>query len=174
MTNIMGGSDIDPPTDPIRLEATMSPPNLWGGSPEAKVHPSRDPVDPVFDGVSLSQACKAAEALDVLARFIHGWARSKGWWENWERPYAEQMANFHAELSEAWEEYREHHLLPEFFNYRKEDNPDKPEGITVEMMDTIVRLLDTCGRYEMKPGQAFAEKLVYNCTRPYRHGGKHA
>lgn len=35
MTNIMGGSDIDPPTDPIRLEATMSPPNLWGGYPEA-------------------------------------------------------------------------------------------------------------------------------------------
>ena len=40
----------------------------------------------------------------------HKTADEKGWWEkdafNGERSVGDQFANFHAEVSEAWEEYR--------------------------------------------------------------------
>ena len=135
-------------------------------------------AEPTFNGVTLGQAMNAAIALDTLAMFIHGWAVSKGWWKDPNRSFAEQVTNFHAELSEAWEEFRSHGMDPAYFNYRKEDDQrvvlPKPEGISVELMDAIVRILDTCGRYGMNAGHDFGEKLAYNCTRPYRHGGKHA
>lgn len=133
-----------------------------------------DADNPTFNGITLAEAMSAARGLNVLSEFIHGWAVSKGWWKDPNRDFGEQMSNFHAELSEAWEEYRNHGMDPEFFNYRKDDNPTKPEGTCVELMDAVVRFLDTCGKYGMDPAKAISEKLEYNCTRPYRHGGKHA
>lgn len=131
-----------------------------------------------FGGVALTRAKDCAVELSVLAKFIHAWAISKGWWENEDRPFAEQVANFHAELSEAWEEFRVHGMDPEKFLYFKEnaENPDcpKPEGIAVELADCLVRILDTCGRYNIPIAEAFRRKLEYNVTRPYRHGGKKA
>jgi hypothetical protein len=36
----------------------------------------------------------------------------------------------------------------------------------------LVRLLDTCARYDINLGREFTRKLEYNATRGHRHGGK--
>ena len=43
--------------------------------------------------------------FDSLTCVAHAMAVDKGWWEG-ERSAVECWVNFHAELSEAWEEYR--------------------------------------------------------------------
>ena len=50
------------------------------------------------------------------------------------------LTNTHAELSEAWEEYRSGVDLLEV-RYEGEDG--KPEGFPVELADVIIRIADT-------------------------------
>lgn len=100
----------------------------------------------------------------------HKTAVEKGWWDD-ERPFGDQLSNMHGELSEAWEEYRKHGLLPQFFLYVNGDNP-KPEGIASEFADVLIRIFDTCAKYEIPLEEAIEKKMEYNNTRPYRHGNK--
>ena len=48
----------------------------------------------------------------------------------------------HSELSEALEEYRNGHAVTEIYY-----NGDKPEGVPVELVDVVIRLLDVVGKY---------------------------
>lgn len=48
----------------------------------------------------------------------------------------------------------------------------KPEGIPSEMADIIIRVLDICADREIDIATAIADKMAYNETRAYRHGGK--
>lgn len=48
----------------------------------------------------------------------------------------------------------------------------KPEGIPSEFADLILRVLDTCGAEGIDIAGAIADKMAYNATRPYRHGGR--
>jgi hypothetical protein len=45
------------------------------------------------------------ESLNSIAAEIHETALSKGWWDE-DRSVAEMLANVHAEVSEAWEDWR--------------------------------------------------------------------
>jgi len=88
--------------------------------------------------------------FDDMARRAHRMAREKGWWgsdvsspDN--RAPADQVNNFHAELSEAWEEWRAQRGITEV--YHRDDG--KPEGFPVELADLLIRLGDTAGRYEL-------------------------
>lgn len=51
-------------------------------------------------------------------------------------------------------------------------HPPKPIGIAVELADVLIRIADTCGRYNIPLEEALKLKLAYNKTRPHRHGGK--
>jgi NTP pyrophosphatase (non-canonical NTP hydrolase) len=73
----------------------------------------------------------------------------------------------HSEISEAFEEYRNGYGLTEI---RFEGT--KPEGIPIELADVVIRLLDMCYQFEIPLAAAILEKIRYNKTRPYRHGGK--
>lgn len=90
--------------------------------------------------------------LPLLAEQIHATAVSKGWWDEKDgaskRPFSDQVANFHAEVSEAWEEYRSGHAVTEVY-YGPLDLSlvPKPEGIPVELADTVIRILDTAAAY---------------------------
>lgn len=104
--------------------------------------------------------------IEELVRESHETAVSKGWWEG-ERNVGEAIALMHSELSEALEEYRKGVPLGAY------DYVDgKPEGFVVELADAIIRIADLCGRHNLSLELALLEKMEYNRTRPYRHGGK--
>lgn len=48
----------------------------------------------------------------------------------------------------------------------------KPEGIPSELADIIIRVLDVCGFHGIDIAAAIADKMAFNETRQYRHGGK--
>lgn len=113
---------------------------------------------------------KQITSWETLLEVAHPLAVEKGWWDDMDRPIDEQCANFHAEISEAWEEYRSRRM-DTWFDYpgpeplTHDDTgcpgihnsidggfvPLKPEGFWVEIADLLVRLADTCGRYGWKP-----------------------
>jgi NTP pyrophosphatase (non-canonical NTP hydrolase) len=103
-----------------------------------------------------------------LIQKAHAMAVEKGWWDGPERSIGDQVANFHAEISEAWEEVRAGRNLVS--TYLEPDG--KPCGVPIELADTLIRIFDTCGRYKIDLEQAIRIKMAFNATRPYRHGGK--
>ena len=71
----------------------------------------------------------------------------------------------HSELSEALESYRNRESMM-FFEKKK------PEGVAVEMIDCIIRIFDYLAEGGVDIDTVIEEKMKYNETRPYRHGGK--
>lgn len=123
--------------------------------------------------------------LNDLAKEIHQTAVEHGWWDD-ERSFGEVIALCHSELSEALEEYRNGE--PMVYCVDKCDccdpetcaeclanemtPPTKPEGVAIELADTIIRILDYCGHAGIDIENAMRIKCEYNKTRPWRHGGK--
>ncbi len=107
-----------------------------------------------------------------LIKESHETAVEKGWWDGDERNFGEQLMLMVTELAEVMEEFRVSGLDPDKMLYRVESG--KPEGIAVEFADLLIRVADTCGRYNIPLEAALTAKLVYNKTRPYRHGNKKA
>ena len=102
---------------------------------------------------------------------VHELAKSKGWWDNPDRNFAELIALMHSELSEALEEYRKYDLDQYRFLYFDSTN-SKPEGIASELADVVIRICDACQRYKIPLVEAIQAKHEYNSMREHRHGGK--
>lgn len=118
-----------------------------------------------------------AKPLTKLSKQIHENAVEHGWWER-KVDFPTIVALCHAELSEALEEYRSSN--PNFYyvsnGFKSEDideiGEEKPEGIAVEMIDCVIRILDWCGNNGIDVDRLVELKNEYNKTRPYKHGGK--
>lgn len=110
--------------------------------------------------------------LNELAKEVYEIAKEHGWHEQ-ERPFSEVIALCHSELSEALEEYRNDREML-YYNHVWENYEfhKKPEGIAVEMIDCIIRILDWCGENGIDVDHLIREKIEFNRTRPYRHGNK--
>jgi hypothetical protein len=48
----------------------------------------------------------------------------------------------------------------------------KPCGIPSELADVIIRILHFSGKHKVPLAQAVREKMAYNESRPFKHGGK--
>jgi NTP pyrophosphatase (non-canonical NTP hydrolase) len=70
----------------------------------------------------------------------------------------------HSELSEALEAIR--HGNP------PDDKIPAFSGLEAELADVIIRIMDTAAHKQLRIGEAIIEKIRFNRTRPYRHGGK--
>ena len=123
------------------------------------------------------------KTLKRWAEEIHQNAVEHGWWDE-ERSFGDIVALCHSELSEALEEYRsgkpmeygccghcEHENICEDVAELGKTGC-KPEGIAIEMLDCIIRILDWCGKEGVDVDALMSLKHEYNKTRPYRHGGK--
>ena len=141
------------------------------------------------------------------AKEIHENAVAHGWWDDG-RSFGEIAALCHSEISEAFEEYRAGRPMVWFACEEIKDNPHicnpkdewdcteyrrmheckyrgkKPEGVAVEMVDCIIRILDWCAKEGVDVDEMIRLKHEYNKSRPkdgdsvlcrvlqYRHGGK--
>lgn len=104
--------------------------------------------------------------LNNYAKECHKVSESKGWLEE-KRTFGDLISLMHSELSEALEEYRNGRAYDEIYFVE-----GKPEGIPIELADTLIRILQFCGTYGVDIDKAFAIKMDYNKGRPHRHGGK--
>ena len=52
------------------------------------------------------------------------------------------------------------------------EHPYKPCGVPSEIADLIIRALDFSGEHGIDIERAVLEKMAYNKTRPFKHGGK--
>lgn len=108
--------------------------------------------------------------LNELRDVVHNTAKDKGWWDG-ERSVGDMIALCHSELSEALEEYRKKPLLIRDIYYDTV-KLEKPEGFPVELVDTMIRILDIMGHFDIDVDRVMGIKMAYNKTRDYRHGGK--
>lgn len=108
-------------------------------------------------------------AIGMMTDIVNDVNERNGWHDD-SRPFAADIALLHSEVSETYEAYRDHGFM-DVTDYDVQGLP-KPEGVKSEMADVFIRLLDTCGRYNIDLVAEFTRKMAYNETRGYKHGGK--
>lgn len=140
--------------------------------------------------------------LNALAQECFNTARVKGWWPGVPAPgsdpdhptldpfyemepsarmalvmgsrnMGEMIALVHSEASEALEDWRTHKNPSDLHTIHHEAT-GKPVGFAIELADILIRVLDMAAAYGIDLVAAVEEKMVYNRTRPERHGGKRA
>lgn len=100
--------------------------------------------------------------INDLATMVHENAVEHGWWDS-PRDITETLALIHSEWSEALEEARAGRPMAykldaggEALRYVTDEDPDydaidgKPEGIAVELIDGVIRILDLYGQMKVQ------------------------
>jgi hypothetical protein len=135
--------------------------------------------------------------IKEMQKQVHQLAREKGWWPA--KPFTlleiaedepirntelgvidlekanipEKLMLMVSELGEALEFYRNDNQgagIQEAVIYPPLS--DKPDGFWIELADTIIRILDLAGAYDIDMEQLVKLKHEFNKTRPFRHGNK--
>jgi NTP pyrophosphatase (non-canonical NTP hydrolase) len=124
-----------------------------------------------------------------MAREVHELSKVKGWWAGKLDPndrsfVPEKLMLIVSEASEALESYRNGEPLSHgtckgcLADYQGTDRCIncnallKPEGISSELADIVIRVGDLAERLGIDLERAVREKHSYNATRAHRHGGK--
>ena len=92
-------------------------------------------TDSVQSNPTFAEFCEQTHAAMV----------EKKWWpkDKRDRPLSEIFANFHAEVSEAFELYRQNRIRVDYHD-------GKPEGFWIDVADLVTRVADYCGSREFK------------------------
>lgn len=101
--------------------------------------------------------------LTELASDIFEANKEKGFWSR-ERPLTETTMLIVTELSEAVEEERAGRPAVWYAS------SGKPEGIDIELIDALIRLLDLLGSRGADVDGLLRQKLAYNASRAPKHG----
>lgn len=100
-----------------------------------------------------------AAVFNTQAKLISSFMAAQGFWES--DNTGEKIALMHSELSEALEADRK--SLPS-------DHIEGFSGVEEELADVMIRILDFAGHHDLRLAEAFTAKLLFNLTRPYKHG----
>lgn len=106
-----------------------------------------------------------ATYIDIMAVGINRWANEKGFWaDHGDIPAglvkSQKIMLIVTELAELVEGLRKPvpSSIPGFTNEEE------------EAADTMIRLLDYCGQYNLRIGAAVLAKMEVNEGRPFKHG----
>lgn len=101
-------------------------------------------------------------ALSNLGNLINEQMVAQGFWES--ENSGEKFALMHSEISEALEADRKD--LPS-------DHIPDFSGVEEELADTLIRILDFAAFHELRLGEAIVAKMMFNLSRPPKHGKKY-
>ena len=168
-------------------------PGMWdesdflGGAPDVVRGPGHLGAQTAVEELTERVEAKSAPLADLAGR-IAKINRDNGWFDS-ERSFGDDIALLHSEVSEAYEEYRAgrdpSRTYYSYGDWGLDNSPTiqlfddsdsilngKPEGVPSELADVLIRVLDTAYRYGIDLDDVIEEKLAFNATRGYRHGGK--
>lgn len=122
---------------------------------------------PVYEFMQRAQFRDALRlSLQLLLVTCHSAAQTAGWWQDpktgtdvTDNPlcFSNKLMLIVSELSEAMEGDRK--SLPD------EKLPQYPMR-TVELVDAMIRILDTAGGFDLELADAFVDKILFNAVRP--------
>ena len=129
--------------------------------------------------------CCVRDSLNELSDSLFQLSRLNGWHDDCEYDGCEEhdintmgklVMNVVAEAAELWEAVRAGTVNSQCdkAGKMKEAGIEPLTCIEEECADIIIRVLDLCGRYKIKIGEAVLAKAAFNATRPPRHGDKKA
>jgi len=113
-----------------------------------------------------------AESMRAIALRCFETSKEHGWWEEFEgrdltsAEVAMKLCLIHSEVSEALEDVRTGNMEVGL------NTAGKPEGFPSELADIIIRVFDLCGFMGIDITKVVRQKMLYNHTRSYKHGGK--
>lgn len=103
------------------------------------------------------------DILNKLQERAFANAKDKGFCDS-ERNVGEVIALMHSELSEALEAARQ--------GYPNDEKLPQHSNFVIELADTVIRILNYAGEKDLNLAEAILDKMEYNESRPYMHGGK--
>lgn len=116
-----------------------------------------------------NRAKPSGVTLEWLQEESYKIAKEHGWWEE-ERNFGELLMLCVTELAEAMEDWRIGRKPTEVFMFPS--GQGKPEGISIELADVLIRIADLAQHYDIDLTKAVLQKMEYNRTRSFRHGNK--
>lgn len=123
--------------------------------------------------MSKTSRSSTEKSIDMTSDFVKIWRQiaetvyqnnvEKGWW-NTVGNDGEKIALIHSELSGALEGLR--HGNP------PDDKIPQYSAAEAELADAVIRCMDLAHARGWRLPEAILDKIVYNMTRPHKHGGK--
>jgi NTP pyrophosphatase (non-canonical NTP hydrolase) len=118
--------------------------------------------------------------LNTLAKNIYEGNKARGFWDN-ERNIGETLMLVVTELSEALEAHRSGKLCTysDKMAYAESDDTAQAfkhhikDTFEDEIADAVIRLLDMCGGLGIDIDFHVTSKLMFNASRPFKHGKKY-